>query len=103
LKLNIIHRHCEPTPGIDQAIKEKAKKIDNHFSESIEVTWTCHVEPEYQESTIMVHLENQYFYAAAKEACFYKTIDQAYKKMERQIHDYQEKQRRLGRKPNAKQ
>ena len=95
LKLNIIHRNCEPTQAIDEAIRDKASKIKEHFPDQIEVSWTCQVEPEYQESKVMVHHHKQYFYAHAQDNCFYKTIDQAYKKIERQIREFNHKHKKL--------
>ena len=95
MKLNIIHRNCPPTDGIDQAIRDRAEKIARRVDDECEISWTCHVEPEFQESSVMVHFGHHYFFAKERNDNFYKTLDKAYKKIDRQIDEYQKKHKKI--------
>ena len=85
MKLNIVYRHLDSTPSIEEKIREKADHLKKYFDGKIEITWTCSVDNKLHRSEVNVHAGHNFFHAKAEDDNLYKTMDEVLSKVERQI------------------
>ncbi len=77
----------DPTPSIEDKIREKAEHLKKYFKGDLDVEWTCCIEDGRHQSKIAVHAGHNYFHSEATDDDLYHTFDQALKKVEKQIRE----------------
>lgn len=90
MHVNIQGRHLPITPALHSYIKEKLQKVKYYFDHIIHVHVVLSVEGSQQLAEVTITAEHHHFHNKIASDDMYKSIDQLFDKIERQIRRYKE-------------
>ena len=91
--MNIIIKahNFEITPSIDQYVRNKFKKITNHFDHLIDAKFTLSLEKLEHKAHVSIHLPKADMHAESSDESMYHAIEIVIHKLDRQVIKYKEK------------
>ena len=91
MNLIIKAHNFEITPSIDQYVRNKFKKITNHFDHLIDAKFILSLERLYNKAQITIHLPKADIHAESSDENMYHAIEIVVQKLDRQVIRYKEK------------
>ncbi len=91
MNLIIKAHNFEITPSIDQYVRNKFKKITNHFDHLIDAKFILSLERLDNKAQITIHLPKADIHAESSDENMYHAIEIAIQKLDRQVIKYKEK------------
>jgi putative sigma-54 modulation protein len=85
VNVNIIFRHMEHTPALDQIIHEKSAKLTKWLGSSLDIKWICWIEGTDHCAEVKIKNAHEEFFAKASTDDLYKTIDLVIQKIHNQL------------------
>ena len=91
--MNIIIKahNFEVTPSIDKHVRNKFKKITNHFDHLIDIKFTLSLEKLDHIAQVTIHLPKSDIHAESSDENMYHAIEIVIQKLDRQVIKYKEK------------
>ena len=91
MNLIIKAHNFEITPSIDQYVRNKFKKITNHFDHLIDAKFTLSLEKLDHIAQVTIHLPKADMHAESSDDDMYHAIEKVIQKLDRQVIKYKEK------------
>ena len=91
MNLIIKAHNFEITPSIDGHVRNKFKKITNHFDHLIDAKFTLSLEKLNHIAQVTIHLPKADIHAESSDENMYHAIEIAIQKLDRQVIKYKEK------------
>ncbi|HAZ13592.1 MAG: ribosomal subunit interface protein [Bdellovibrionales bacterium GWA2_49_15] len=94
MKITISFKHLEHTPAVDKHIRDKSKHFKKYLDNPAHVRWICYMDetiPRMHVAQVHVNGPKGDHFVTAKSENFYKCIDEAVEKMEKQLRKHKEK------------
>jgi len=91
MKINIIGRNLEVTPGLKAAVEDKLGKLDRYFKPDTEVHVTLSVEKDRQKIEVTIPVKGNIIRSEQSSSDMYVSIDLVEEVIERQLKKYKNK------------
>ncbi len=90
MRLTIQGRHLKVTKAIDDYVKLKINKVEEHFSQALHASVILETVKKNQTAEVTLASTQHYFHNKITTGDLYKSIDLLFDKMERQVRRYKE-------------
>ena len=91
MNLIVKAHNFEITPSINQYVRNKFKKITNHFDHLIDAKFTLSLEKLNHKAQVTIHLPKADMHAESSDEDMYHAIEIVIHKLDRQVIKYKEK------------
>ena len=91
MKIDITGRNVEITDALEVNIKNKLKRLENHFENIININFILTVEKERMKAEALITIKNGNLFADNENKNMYTAIDEVIIKLDRQLRKQKEK------------
>ena len=91
MKIDITGRNVEITNALEVNIKNKLKRLENHFENIININFILTVEKERMKAEALITIKNGNLFADNENKNMYAAIDEVIIKLDRQLRKQKEK------------
>ena len=91
MKIDITGRNVEITDALEVNIKNKLKRLENHFENIININFILTVEKERMKAEALITIKNGNLFADNENKNMYAAIDEVIIKLDRQLRKQKEK------------
>jgi len=91
MKITVIGKNIDVTPGLKEAVEDKLGKLEKYFSSDIEIKATLSVEKDNQKIEVTIPVKGKIIRSEQSSSDMYVSIDLVEEIIERQLKKYKSK------------